>query len=270
MSGNKLSIYYYSGTHWDREWYQDFQGFRMRLVSVVNELIEVLEQDPSFKVFHLDGQTIVLEDYKEIEPVKAERLKKLIQERRVLVGPWYVMPDEFLVSGESLIRNFMTGHRIAKEWGTEPWKFGYVNDIFGHIAQMPQILNGFGMRHALLGRGTNEHTTPAFFVWQSPDGSECVTFKLHDEHGYTSATRLIMDQVDPEKGVTSDLEEHIRNLVEYERKRSDVPVLVLMDTYDHQPVKKHTPAVLDMMRKLYPEAEVKHESLENTALTNRG
>jgi mannosylglycerate hydrolase len=135
------TIFFFSGTHWDREWYESFQGFRFKLVKMMNSLIDTLEKNEDFKVFHLDGQTIVLEDYIEIMFQNRQRLEKLIREGRILIGPWYVMPDEFLLSGESLVRNLMMGHRISEEWGVDAWKFGYVCDIFGHIAQMPQIFN---------------------------------------------------------------------------------------------------------------------------------
>lgn len=88
------------------------------------------------------------------------------------------MPDEFLLSGESLIRNLMIGHKISADWGVEAWKYGYLCDVFGHMAQMPQILKEFGIRYALLGCGTNEHTTPAHFVWESPDGSDDTSVQI--------------------------------------------------------------------------------------------
>jgi alpha-mannosidase/mannosylglycerate hydrolase len=139
----KFDIFYFSSTHWDREWYQDFQGFRARLVKMTNALLSLLDKDPEYRTFHFDGQTVVLEDYLEIEPERREELAARIREGRILIGPWYVMPDELLVSGESIIRNLMKGHKIAKDFGVEPWKFGYVCDCFGHIAQLPQILSGF-------------------------------------------------------------------------------------------------------------------------------
>ena len=85
----------FSGTHWDREWYQDFQGFRYRLVEMMDDLLQELETDPRYGVFHLDGQTIVLEDYLAIRPENRARLESLIQKGKIEVGPWYVMPDEF-------------------------------------------------------------------------------------------------------------------------------------------------------------------------------
>ena len=126
------------------------------MVKMLDELIEYMENEPKYQTFHLDGQTIVLEDYDEIAPENHERLKKLISDGRIKIGPWYNMPDEYLVSGESLIRNLMCGAKLSKKWGAKPWTVGYICDIFGHIAQMPQIFGGFGINSAVLGRGTNE------------------------------------------------------------------------------------------------------------------
>ena len=88
-----------SHTHWDREWYKPFQHFRMRLVDLTDGLLKLLETDPEYKVFTFDGQTIVLEDYLEIRPENEERLRKLVNEGRIIIGPWYNQPDEFLISG---------------------------------------------------------------------------------------------------------------------------------------------------------------------------
>lgn len=102
-----------SHTHWDREWYQTFQGYRKRLVAIIDELIEQMEKDEKFRFFHLDGQTIVLEDYLRIKPENEVRLRKLIEDGRLIIGPWYVMPDGFLVSGESLVRNLLRGMKFV-------------------------------------------------------------------------------------------------------------------------------------------------------------
>ena len=124
MEKNK-DIFYFSGTHWDREWYQTFQGFRYRLVKAMDGILDGMRTLDDFNVFHLDGQTIVLEDYAEIKPENAEALKEFIKNDRIKIGPWYDMPDEFILSGESLIRNLMMGHELSKKWGAkEAWKFG--------------------------------------------------------------------------------------------------------------------------------------------------
>jgi mannosylglycerate hydrolase len=262
MSTKQDAIYLFSSTHWDREWYQSFQGFRYRLVTMMNEMIDVLENNPDFEVFHMDGQTIVLDDFLEIEPEKREQLAKLIEEKRLLIGPWYVMPDEFLLSGESLIRNLQLGHQQSREWGTDAWKYGYICDIFGHIAQMPQVFNGFDIRYALLGRGTNEHTTPSHFRWQSPDGSECITFKLPDQYGYGAFFSDVILKAREGQLSEDKVKELIRSHIESEGKRSPIPVKLLMDGLDHEHIHKETPEYLRMIREVYPEAEVMHTSLE--------
>src|SRR5258706_266196 len=104
-------------THWDREWYQTFQQFRLRLVRTVDLVLDTLERDPAFTCFMLDGQTIRLDDYLEVRPENAERLRSLARAGRLLTGPWYVQPDEFLVGGESLIRNLQLGRRMAEPYG---------------------------------------------------------------------------------------------------------------------------------------------------------
>ena len=149
----QLNIILVPHTHWDREWYQTFQQFRTRLVRTVDKLLDILDRDKQFSHFMLDGQTIVLDDYLEVQPEQEEHLKQYTRSGCILVGPWYVQPDEFLVSGESLIRNLQFGLQRAREFGN-PMRVGYLPDSFGHIAQMPQILRGVGIDSAVF--------------WQSP------------------------------------------------------------------------------------------------------
>ena len=104
-SKNPEAIYYFAATHWDREWYKTLDQFRFMLVPVMDGILLTLEQNPDFVIFTLDGQTSILNDYLTIRPENIERLAKLIAEKRLLIGPWYTMPDEFLVASESLIKN---------------------------------------------------------------------------------------------------------------------------------------------------------------------
>jgi len=156
-------------SHWDREWYLPFEAFRMRLVKLVDTLCRNLDSDP-FDTFHLDGQTIALEDYEEIRG-PSEDLRRLVASGRIQVGPWYVLPDEFLPTGEAIIRNLQRGLKIARAWG-EPPPVAYLPDMFGHIGQMPQILKGLGIEHALLWRGVPPHIDKCGFIWRAPDSSE--------------------------------------------------------------------------------------------------
>jgi alpha-mannosidase len=142
----------YHHTHWDREWWSTLQHFRFRLVQIVDRLLDILERDPEFS-FTLDGQTIVLRDYLEVHPENKTRLLEAIRARRIRVGPWHVLPDEFLVSGEATLRNLLLGRRVARDLGIPLSGVGYLPDQFGHIAQMPQILSGFGLSSAVVWRG---------------------------------------------------------------------------------------------------------------------
>ena len=130
-----------SHTHWDRAWYCTFQEFRIRLIQLVDNLLDILDSDPTFRCFMLDGQMSVLEDYLEVRPSQAEALRAHCRSGRIQVGPWFVLADEFLVSPEALIRNLSLGHRMGEDYGGVV-KIGYVPDGFGHIAQLPQILRG--------------------------------------------------------------------------------------------------------------------------------
>jgi alpha-mannosidase len=185
MTG-QLNIIIVPHTHWDREWYQTFQQFRMRLVHAIDRLLDILDHDPSFTHFMLDGQTVVLDDYLEVRPENAERLKNYIGSGRIQVGPWYLQPDEFLVSGESLVRNLQIGLRQAAEFGGQ-MRAGYVPDCFGHIAQLPQILRGFGIDSAVFWRGVGSEAHKSEFFWKAPDGTQVLVIFLASVMGYSNA-----------------------------------------------------------------------------------
>lgn len=157
-------ILYFPSTHWDREWYLSFQSFRFRLITVMQDVLTTLETCPKFSTFLCDGQTVIIEDYLEIIPEDRTRIEKLLNSGRLKIGPWYTMPDENLVSGESLIAKLNMGHDTLAQLtsNAEVLPLGYLCDIFGHISQMPQILNGFGIKNAVLGRGTNQSDLPSF------------------------------------------------------------------------------------------------------------
>ncbi|HXZ85246.1 MAG TPA: alpha-mannosidase, partial [Myxococcota bacterium] len=130
-------------THWDREWYRTHEQFRARLVGLLDGLLDLLERDPEFRCFSLDGQTIVLDDYLAVRPEARARIEALVRAGRLAIGPWTVLPDEWLVSGEALIRNLRLGLTRGDAFGGAQ-RLGYVPDQFGHVGQLPQIFAGFG------------------------------------------------------------------------------------------------------------------------------
>ncbi|MGJ8453964.1 hypothetical protein ACSFC1_01495 [Pseudothermotoga sp. U03pept] len=178
--------YMITHTHWDREWYATFEIFRERLTLLLEKLTQIMSKDDSFKHFHLDGQTIVLEDFQETMGQK-EELLKLIRKGRIAVGPWYILADEFLVNSESWIRNYLYSEKIAEQLDIKISKIGYLPDMFGHNAYMPSIIKGLGMKWAVIWRGIDniEKTT---FSWSSPFGDSVNVVYLI--HSYSNAAHF--------------------------------------------------------------------------------
>jgi len=172
-----------SHAHWDREWRYSFAEFRLKLVDVMDRLLEILDSRPDYKHYHLDAQTSLVEDYLQIRPENRQRIARYVKEGRILVGPWYTLPEEFLISGESLVRNLLLGHQIASKLG-KVMKVGYMPTSCGQISQLPQILAGFGIDTALFYRGINPHDADAEFIWEGADGTRALT-----SHFYVSGGR---------------------------------------------------------------------------------
>ena len=159
-------------THWDREWYAPFQCYRVQLVHLVDDLLDLLEADASFTRFLLDGQTAVVDDYLAVRPEAEARLRALATCGRLQVGPWMILMDEFMVSGETIVRNLQHGLARAGALGADlSTLVGYLPDMFGHIAQMPQLLRLARLEHAVVWRGVPSAIEQTGFWWRAPDGS---------------------------------------------------------------------------------------------------
>ncbi|MBP3361596.1 MAG: hypothetical protein J6N52_12115 [Clostridia bacterium] len=177
----KKKMHVVSNTHWDREHRHSFQYTRLMLVKLMDDLIEIMEKDKSYKYFTLDGQTIILDDYLEVRPEMRQRLTKLIQDGRILIGPWYSLVDCYSVNPESIVRNLLYGDKISKKFG-KPMKIGYSIFSFGQIAQLPQIYDGFGIKDIMFYKGANAHAFPkSEFIWSAPDGTEAIATRLGKE-----------------------------------------------------------------------------------------
>ncbi len=170
------SLFLYLHTHWDREWYLPYETFRVHLTKVVGAVLDGLEsgQLPSF---YLDGQSVALEDATAICPDLTGRLRDLMKTGRLAAGPWYVLADQMLVGGESLVRNLKLGIESTSRFGS-PAMIGYCPDTFGHSGDLPRILSGFGIKTAVVWRGVPELPADPVFAWESPDGSRVTTFHL--------------------------------------------------------------------------------------------
>ena len=140
-------------THWDREWYMPFEGYREWLVGVVDRALDMI-QSGKLQKFVLDGQSVVAEDYLEIRPDREAEFVAAVKAGKLRIGPWYTQPDEWIPSAEALIRNLQYGIQTAERYGGTSLA-GYLPDTFGHVATLPSILNGFGI-HTLIAKSCNQ------------------------------------------------------------------------------------------------------------------
>jgi alpha-mannosidase len=231
-------------THWDREWYLPFEQFRLRLGAVVDGVLETLERDPSFTSFTLDGQAIVLEDYVEVRPENEGRLRELLSEGRLEAGPSYVLPDEILVGGESLVRNLLLGRRVCRRFGVEPSRVGYMPDSFGHPAQLPQILAGFGLRTFLFSRGLGDELDDVGVVFRWRAGPADVVACQLLPH-YDNFARLTWYH---------DAEERVRGFVERFGelvRAAGGDTIVLANGSDHLPIEPELPEILSGLERTF-------------------
>ncbi len=268
MSNEKYTAIMVCETHWDRAWYSPYQEFRIRLVRLIDRLIDLLQRDPEFSSFMLDGQMIPIEDYLEIRPEQQPVLRELVKSGKLFVGPWYVLADEYLVSPESLIRNLMLGLKMAESLGGTTgtiMKEGYVPDAFGHIAQLPQILKGFGINSAVFWRGVGDEGEElgTEFWWRAPDGSQVLTIFMID--GYHNAANLgfPMRWGDPSAMefdmdmAINQLKEAITTLTPYVH----TPFLLLMNGIDHSEAQPEVPQIIQRANEVLEDVEIIHGNL---------
>ncbi len=248
-------------THWDREWYLTFQEFRAKLVIMMDKLINILRTDPNYTNFTLDGQTIPIEDYLEVRPEREEELKKYIRERRLSIGPMHVLPDEFLISGESIIRNLIVGHQIAEKFG-RVMKAAYIPDPFGHIAQLPQIINSFEIPSIIFERGFGnefeENDLNMEFIWESP-GKSASVLAIHLIRGYSS---LVYLNTSLEDGKYKKALEKINNVAMDIEKYTATPIVLLNNGSDHREAYSEIPEIVKQWNELNPDVLLEQNDFE--------
>ena len=229
-----------SHTHWDREWYLTFEEFRYWLVQCLDQLLGIMEYEPGYR-FMLDGQVIPLLDYLAIRPEYKATFKRFIYGGRLQVGPWYTQPDEFLASGEALVRNLLLGRRIGNDFGRVMTE-GYLPDSFGHISQLPQILRGVGIETAFMMRGADlaaEKAGALDFLWEAPDGSQVFTHVM--EAGYCSGAFLTDHPTIPpspiielqKRGLLPQGESPLIGLLHLLKERSSTKTMLIPNGCDH-------------------------------------
>ena len=251
-------------SHWDREWYLPFEKHRVRLVELFDALIETMEKDPDYTYYHMDGQYVVIDDYLEIKPHMRDRLMKLIRDGRIHVGPWYVLQDEYLTSGEANVRNMLYGLRLCRAIGAAPVETGYFPDSFGNISQAPQIVRGFGFDNAIFGRGINDvgsdnqiikqsGMTTSELIWRGADGSEVIAVLF--ANWYHNAMELPTEE--------EALRNRLTHIVASTSRFALTPHLLGMNGCDHQPVQTDLQAAIKLANKVQDEVEVKQSNFKD-------
>ncbi len=261
----KKTLHIVSHSHWDREWYMSFEQHRMRLVELFDTLIETMENHPEYKYFHMDGQYVVIEDYLEVRPQMKDRLFKLIGEDRIQIGPWYVLQDEYLTSGEANVRNMLYGIKLCKSIGADPVMCGYFPDAFGNISQAPQILRGFDIDTAAFGRGVGailenntvdktSPTNPSEIIWRSPDGSEVIGVMFvawyHNSMELPTTKEALKEKLDSTIGSLAP--------------SAATPHLLGLNGCDHQPIQTDVHEAIALANEIYEgEYDVIHSNFKN-------
>lgn len=148
----KKRIIAYLQTHWDREWYREKEEFNLRLLEVFDDVLEELKKNNA-PCFYFDGQTSAIIDYLKFREEKLPEIKKLIKNKKLYIGPFFVSADAFLANLRCLIKNLEKGIEFSKNLGCSDF-IGYLPDIFGHSRGVFEVFEKFNIKNSLIWRGT--------------------------------------------------------------------------------------------------------------------
>ncbi|HMQ29350.1 MAG TPA: glycoside hydrolase family 38 C-terminal domain-containing protein [Chloroflexaceae bacterium] len=237
-------VHYVLSAHWDREWYRPMQHYRRDLARLLDAVLDGMAAGRLRGPFTTDGQAIMLEDYLEARPGRRAEVEARAREGMLVVGPWYTVPDEFLVSGESLVRNLRYGREVARRLGAEPSRAGWVCDQFGHVGQLPQIFAGFGLQGAFLWRGTN-YSASRHFSWRGADGTALPTYRF-GRGGYCAfAFQVRQADVPGARFEREEAWERLETFLAEEAAATAAPPLLAFDGADHLAWDEAAYAVVD-------------------------
>ena len=261
----KKTAHIISHSHWDREWYLPFEKHRYYFIKLMNEMIAQFKKEGNnFRAFHLDGQTVLLEDYFAVHPENREIVKQLIEEKKLHIGPWYVLQDAFLTSSEANVRNLQIGLHDTQSYGHVS-KIGYFPDTFGIYGQAPQLLKQAGIDTAAFGRGVKptgfnntvsdvpDYESPySEMIWSAPDGSTVLGILF--ANWYSNGNEIPVDDVEAKKF----WDQKLRDAEKY----ASTNQLLFMNGCDHQPLQKTIPQAIETASRLYPDYIFKHSSFD--------
>ncbi len=260
----KKKVFVISHSHWDREWYMPFEKHHLRLVKLLDEVLDLIDTDPKFNSFQLDGQAIIVDDYLAVRPENKERVAKAIKSGKLRVGPFYVLQDDFLISPESHVKDFQIGRATAEQYG-QMMGIGYFPDTFGNMGQTPQMLRLAGLDAVAFARGVkptglNNQVSDAAFEsaysemnWIGPDKSKVLGILF--ANWYSNGNEIPVDREEAKKYWTEKLAD-----VE---KYASTDNLLMMNGVDHQPVQKDVTKALEVAQELFPDYEFIHSNFDD-------
>lgn len=264
----KKKVFVISHSHWDREWYMPFEQHHMRLVTLIDNLLDVFKNDSDFDSFHLDGQMIALDDYLAVRPERKPELAAAIKAGKLRIGPFYILQDDFLISPESNVRNMIIGRDQAREYGQEV-PLGYFPDTFGNMGQTPQMMTLANLKTAAFGRGVtptgfNNQVGDADYAsqysemwWQGPDGTRILGLLF--ANWYSNGNEIPVERTAAKKFWDQKLADA--------EKFASTDNLLMMNGVDHQPVQLDVTAAIKVANELYPDYEFIHSNFTDYLAT---
>lgn len=201
-------------THWDREWYFTTEDAKVLSDQVFTEVLDELESNPNVN-FCLDGQSSIVDEYIELNPDKLPVIQKLVEEKRLFIGPWFTQTDALLVDAESILRNLIIGiNDTMKKYG-DPMMVGYLPDTFGFNAQTPTLLNQVGIDNFMCWRGINfeKLVESPYFVWKGL--GDRFVYAMNFPFGYMTGMMTVEAQENIEEFVKEKLDPSITFLKEH-------------------------------------------------------
>ena len=242
----KRKIHVIPHSHWDREWYFTTSRSKVYLMKDLGDVLNTLENDPEFKYFMVDAQGSLLDDYIKWRPQDKERISKLVNDGRLVIGPWYTQTDQLVISGESIVRNMYYGMKRCESFG-KYMNVGYVPDSFGQSGNMPQIYRQFGIEDTLFWRGVSDdmvkHTD---YNWRGDDGS--VVFTTQIPFGYYIGGNI------PEEPEENE-EFWQKECLEKAGGRSATRHIYFPNGFDQAPVRTNLPQLVKERNEKDPENE---------------
>jgi mannosylglycerate hydrolase len=254
-SAGPFDVHVVSHTHWDREWYLPFARFRQRLVALIDEL---LDAPPARSAFLLDGQAVLLEDYLAVRPDREKELRALLTRGALEAGPWFVLADEMLTSGEALVRNLLAGARTVRARGGTPLPVLYCPDSFGHPADLPTLAVGFGFSLIILWRGLGGLAWPKgdAFRWSAPGRARVLVHHLPPA-GYEYGSNLSAEE--------GHARERWRALREVLAERARTNVLLVLNGADHHARQSGLDGAIDVLTRIAEPDRVRASGLAEFA-----